>query len=229
MSDYKIDTHIHTKEVSPCGHIGAKKMVSIYKKAGYQGIIITDHLSQYYPVMRSSLSWREKIDSFFTGYEAARSAGDREGLTVMPGFELSFADAPNDYLVFGISREWLYEHKDITKSSIEEFSRLIKGKEALIVQAHPYRPGLIPRKPGHIHGVEVFNGNARHDSQNNKALAYARENGLIQTSGSDAHQREDCARGGMIFSSPVNSIEDFVSRLKLQLNDQDFSGQLIHG
>ena len=31
----KIDLHVHTKEVSICGHMEAKEVVSRYKSAGY--------------------------------------------------------------------------------------------------------------------------------------------------------------------------------------------------
>ena len=34
----------------------------------------------------------------------------------------------------------------------------------LIYQAHPFRPYMIPM-PKYIHGVEVYNGNARHNSK----------------------------------------------------------------
>jgi histidinol phosphatase-like PHP family hydrolase len=43
----------------------------------------------------------------------------------------------------------------------------------------------------------VFNGNPRHNSQNPLALQYARQHGLLMSSGSDAHQVEDVGRGGL--------------------------------
>jgi predicted metal-dependent phosphoesterase TrpH len=49
-----------------------------------------------------------------------------------------------------------------------------------------------------LDGVEVFNGNPRADSQNGLALSYAKEHGLLQNSGSDAHRPEDVGRGGLL-------------------------------
>jgi len=43
MAIYKYDTHVHTKEVSPCGKVPAIEVVKLYKDAGYHGIVITDH------------------------------------------------------------------------------------------------------------------------------------------------------------------------------------------
>ena len=39
------DMHIHTSESSPCGQICGDKVVEYYKKAGYDGIVITDHFT----------------------------------------------------------------------------------------------------------------------------------------------------------------------------------------
>ena len=40
----KLDTHVHISEVSACGRLTAEQMVSLYRKAGYAAIVITDHL-----------------------------------------------------------------------------------------------------------------------------------------------------------------------------------------
>jgi hypothetical protein len=214
MNNFVIDTHVHTAEISPCGKVNAETIVSMYKQAAYNAIIITDHFSNYYPVIRSSLSWKDKVDSFFRGYELAAVYGNLCGLTVLPGLELSFDYDPNDYLVYGISKLWLYDHKNITNTSIKYFSNLIDGTNALIVQAHPYRRGMKPQKPSYIHGLEVYNGNERHDSRNGKALKYAEKFNLIQTSGSDFHQIQDCARGGMELNQAVATIDEFIEQLK---------------
>ncbi len=209
-----IDPHIHTAEVSPCGKVNASRLVSLYKKAGYHGLIVTDHLSTYCPIFQKSKPWREKIDLFFAGYELIKKIGESAGLVILPGFELTFNEAPNDYLVYGIDKNWLYSHERLLDSSIEVFSREISGTGALIIQAHPFRKRLIPREKPHIHGIEVYNGNPRHDSQNNKAEEYAKSRSMLISSGSDFHQEVDCCRGGMRFSKPILSIEDFIAGIK---------------
>ncbi len=209
-----IDPHIHTAEISPCGKVDASRLVALYKKAGYQGLIITDHLSMYCPIFQEKGPWQEKIDRFFTGYDLIKQIGESQGLVILPGFELTFNKAPNDYLVYGIDKTWLYRHENLLDSSIEEFSESISDSGALIIQAHPFRKRLLPRDKPHIHGIEVYNGNARHDSQNKRALEYSESHALLSCSGSDFHQEEDCGRGGIRFEYPVLSIEEFISGIK---------------
>jgi len=43
MSVYKYDLHVHTSDSSPCGKVNSKILVQMYKRAGYAGIVITDH------------------------------------------------------------------------------------------------------------------------------------------------------------------------------------------
>ena len=40
----KLDLHVHTSEVSGCGKVPAAEMVRLYHEAGYDAIVITDHL-----------------------------------------------------------------------------------------------------------------------------------------------------------------------------------------
>lgn len=43
---FRVDTHIHTSEVSPCGKLTARETVEGYRKAGYDAICISDHLNR---------------------------------------------------------------------------------------------------------------------------------------------------------------------------------------
>ncbi len=207
---FLIDTHVHTNRVSHCGKVEPAKLASLYKNAGYDAVIITDHISSGCKVFQSQLSWEEKIKYFFTGFDLAESFGKEVGLTVLPAFELTFDDCPEDFLVYGISKTWLLEHKDIHETDIEYFSNITRDVPSIIVQAHPFRPGLNVHNSPCIQGIEVYNGNPRHDSGNAMAMAYAEENSLLKTSGSDFHRTGDCARGGMKFREPISSIDQFV-------------------
>lgn len=68
----------------------------------------------------------------------------------------------------------------------------------VIIQAHPCRVGMSLANPSLLDGVEVYNGNKRHDSHNSLAREFAKKHGLKMTSGSDTHQIEDLARGGIM-------------------------------
>ncbi len=213
MNYYRYDTHVHTAEVSPCGHLYAEQVIGLYKNAGYAGIIITDH---YYTatVDRPDLSWQESADHYLSGYRKAIEAGRREGLDVLLGMELRFDNSNEDYLVFGLDEEFIYEHPYLNRYTLETFRRLTEQEDILIFQAHPFRKGLTPADPGLLDGIEAFNGNPRHDSCNDKAYSYGLSNGLLLLSGSDAHRVEDIGRCGVGITERLHSIQEFVSWIK---------------
>ncbi len=211
---FKIDTHIHTVETSSCGRIEAREIVRLYKEAGYHGIIITDHYFDLYFDNLVDLSWDEKIDQFLRGYHHASEEGTKQGLKVFLGLELRFTENPNDYLVYGITEGFLKEHKELYTLGLKGFKKLIEKENILIIQAHPYRKHMIVAAPEDIHGVEVYNGNGRHNSHDEFSFAFAKEHSLMMSSGSDFHELEDLARGGMVFDHEINTAEDFVNALR---------------
>ncbi|MDF2908433.1 MAG: transposase [Herbinix sp.] len=211
---FKIDTHVHTVETSSCARIEAKETVRLYKESGYQGVIITDHYYDYYFNNLIGLSWDEKIDQFLRGYHHATEEGSKLGLKVFLGLEIRFTENPNDYLVYGITEQFLKEHRELYTLGLTGFKKLIEKEDILIIQAHPFRKHMIVASPEDIHGVEIYNGNCRHDSHNELSLAYAKKHSLMMSSGSDFHELEDLARGGMVFEQEVNTNTDFVNALR---------------
>ena len=65
-----------------------------------------------------------------------------------------------------------------------------------------------------LHGIEVYNGNPRHDSHNDKAADFAGSNNLLKLSGSDFHLYEDLGRGGIFLPDDINDNKKLVSYLK---------------
>lgn len=208
MNVFKIDTHVHTAETSPCGHVSAAELVRLYKAAGYDGIIITDHYYDNYFECMGKKPWEDKIDLFLTGYKNALEAAKTEGLQVLLGMELRFGENFNDYLVFGIDEVFLKENKKLYRLGLKKFKKLASKNGLLVYQAHPFRTGMIPASPSLLDGVEIYNGNPRHNSYNVKALAFARENGLLMISGSDFHKVEDLARGGIELKKMASDSKD---------------------
>lgn len=223
---YLIDTHVHTSEVSSCGKVPAARMVQYYKDAGYQGIIITDHYYDRYFELLGDQPWEAKVQKYLSGYKAAFEEGKRIGLNVMLAIELRFHDSVEDYLVYGIDEDFLIENPELYKHTLESFKKLIENRDILIFQAHPFRPGMTPAAPELLHGVEVFNGNPRHDSHNDLAYKFAVENGLLMIAGSDAHQPQDVGMGGIRLSYPIYSASELVeyyrqgNEVEIVVNDQ---------
>ena len=210
MPIHRIETHAHTNVVSPCGQLSPREIVDAYRSAGYAAIVVTDHLVASLPLFRDTQSWRERVHRFFSGYRALRHEARSSGLTVLPGFELTFADFPGqDFLVYGIDEELLADMPDVCELDPETFRQLASRAGALVFQAHPFRNDR-PADPSVLDGVEVFNGNPRHDSGNERAGAFAAEHGLLSISGSDAHRAEDVARGGITLPETPRTVAELV-------------------
>ncbi|WHH59913.1 PHP domain-containing protein [Petroclostridium sp. X23] len=214
MRLYKYDTHVHTQEVSECGKVKAGETVRLYHEAGYDGIVITDHYYRRYFDRLEGQTWNEKIDFFLSGYNQAKVYGRKLGVDVILGMEIRFEENVNDYLVYGIYEDFLKENKELYKLTLTAFKELVKHEEILIIQAHPFRTGMIPANPTLIDGVEVFNEHPRHDSRNHLALAFARQNGRLMLSGSDFHQAQDAARGGIVVPERISDSQELVKVIK---------------
>lgn len=214
---YKYETHFHTSEVSGCGKICAYEGIRLYAEYGYDGVIVTDHFYSWnktrYP------KWEQYVDFYLSGYRTAKEAGEKYGIKVFLGAEFRFDEHPDDYLAFGFDEGYLYETKNLMGMTLKEYKNSIKDKEILIFQAHPYRVNCEAKPPEYLDGMEVFNGNPRHNSKNDYAKNYAVENRLLQLSGSDFHQIMDLARGGVITKTPCNDIHSLMQKIKIGAYD----------
>lgn len=216
MSTYKYDLHVHSDETSPCGKVKAADVVKMYKKAGYSGIVITDHYFDGFFEDLADMSWKEKVECYLEGYRNAYAEGLKSGLKVILGMELRFDENFNDYLVYGIDEQFLLEYPELYRLDLQSFRELIEGSEILIYQAHPFRSEVVAADPELLDGIEVYNGNPRHNSMNDRAAEYASEHGLLEISGSDFHQVQDLARGGVLFSELIETSDQLVAALKSQ-------------
>ena len=213
---YKYDTHIHTSETSSCGKIDGASIARMYKSVGYDGLVITDHYTSDYFRYLHQKTWEEKIDTFLEGYRSAFNEGQKIGLNVILGIELQFEENYNDYLIYGITEEFLKENKELYKYTLKEFWELTRNKSILIYQAHPFRSWVTPANPSYLDGVEVFNGSPRFNSQNQLALAFAKYSNLMMISGSDFHEIGDLATGGILTYEAPTTSKEFV---QLLIND----------
>ncbi len=214
MELYRFDTHVHTAEVSPCGKVPAREVVHLYKEAGYDGIVITDHYTAGLFRDTHPSEWEAVVDRYLEGYRTARNEGKKIGLNVILGIELRFEGHINDYLVFGVDEEFLKEHPNLPSLGLKGFKKLIEGKDILVYQAHPFRPGMIPSDPDLLDGIEVYNGHPGQMSNNPLALEYAISNNLKMISGSDFHQVPHLARGGIVLPEKIDTPRELVRMLK---------------
>lgn len=137
MKNYKFDLHIHTTAVSSCANVSPEDMTELYKSAGYDGIVITEHYYMEYFDRLGSIPWCDKMKQYLQGYYRAKEKS--HGLQVFLGLEFRNIESTNDFLVFGLSEEFLYAHKELYLLPLQQAFDLFHQNGAVIIQAHPCR------------------------------------------------------------------------------------------
>jgi predicted metal-dependent phosphoesterase TrpH len=202
-------------ETSACGRVKGREVARLYKKAGYDGIVITDHYFKDFFEQFEKKSWEDRVDQFLFGYEEAKREGEQIGLKVLLGAEIRFSNSGNDFLIYGIDEDFLKQNPKLYEMGLEKFKQYVEDRGILIFQAHPFRPGNQISNPLVLDGIEVYNGNSRANSNNDLAYSFAKEKNLRMISGSDFHEIEDLSKGGIIISKNVDTSKTLVK----QLND----------
>lgn len=142
MSDFKIDMHVHTSTVSRCAKVEPKEVVRLYTEAGFDGIVVTDHYYEEYFDSLGEMSWKQKMDCYFSGYREAKEAAGNE-LKVFWGIEFKNVECDNDFLVYGLTEEFLYQNPELYKLSLKEALEKFREVGTMIIQAHPVRIRMV--------------------------------------------------------------------------------------
>lgn len=163
-------------------------MADVYQKAGYDGLVITDHFFNGNTAVPRELPWRERVSRFTEGYRKAAARGKEIGLQVFFGWEFSLMGT--DFLTYGLDADWLNAHEDCDRMEINAYADLVHESGGWLVQAHPFREAsyidmirLLPRK---VDAVETVNA-CRTDFENRMADRYADAYGLAKCCGTDNH------------------------------------------
>lgn len=196
---FKIETHLHSTEVSPCGKLCAEEIVDSYAEAGYSAITVTDHFHmKWHKLARIDEDEKDVLEEFLRGYRRIKELGEKKGLRVFYGAEFRFEEGPNDFLVYNFEPALLKLGKELLVMPFEKFSKMAREQGAVIVEAHPFRDLCTPVSPKLIDAIEVYNSTPRHESFNASAFEYAERHGLIGTSGSDCHRPVEKCRSGIL-------------------------------
>ena len=214
---FKTELHTHSGSVSDCADVHESVIVEHYIDAGYTSLVLTNHLSKFtYKNKRfdhSSHSWDEKIDYYMNGYHIMKdAAGDR--LNILLGVELRSNLDDNDYLIHGISEEFLRAYPNIMDDKLQNVLEAVHEAGGLLFQAHPFRNHMKVVKPIFLDGIEVYNGHIGQESRNDIAYMWAEKFGLMKISGSDYHHEHHVIGAGIETDVPVTSEKQLVEILK---------------
>ncbi len=203
---FKIETHLHTTTVSPCGRMTPEEIVRRYHEAGYRGLVVTDHYRL--DVFARWKDTQDKLQAFLEGYRQVKRLADRAGIKTYYGAELQFAENRNDYLLYGFSDSLMEDPEQVCRMGVAAFSEAAREDGALLIQAHPFRSGCVPVAPYLLDGVEAVNRHDKHKNRNELAMAYADRYGMLKIGGGDFHDPDDICVGGVAAEYlPKDSVE----------------------
>jgi len=216
---YLYETHLHTAGVSKCAVSCGADYIAGYIDKGYSGIIVTDHFFNANTALSRKLPWNEWVNRFCSGYEKTKEEGDRQGLDVFFGWEETF-DGCDDYLVYGLDKQWLLDHPEVRTWTRGEQYRAVKKAGGCVVHAHPFRQRAYIRRivlsTVCVDAIEAVNGGHEDVSFDALAFRYAKKIGKPVTAGSDIHDALDANYGniyGIYSEKKLNNITDFVNMI----------------
>lgn len=229
MSQFYYETHLHTRGASACGITEPEDYIDTYKRAGYSGIIVTDHFFNGNCGVDRGLPWPEMVAQYCAGYERALKAAEGKDFDVFFGIEYNFEG--DEYLLYGLDKQWLLDHPEVMSVSHQQLFEMVNEAGGLMVQAHPFRKRdyikQINLHPECVHALEVYNAGNKPD-ENAKAVILAREKNLPCTSGSDMHnvvnienyiKDKSFKPGAVILPYRLTSVFDYVKAIKNREHD----------
>ena len=216
---YLYETHCHGSQCSACAKSLSQDMVYAYQKAGYAGMVLTDHFIYGNTAVSRSLPWEQRMQAYYDAFLDAKAVGDALDFDVIFGFEHWYGSG-KEMLVYGIDLDFLLEHPEIPQLSIDAFAELVHQGGGLLIQAHPYREryyisGDVPIRPDLVDGIEVYNA-WNGPGENAKALALEQTGEFIYTGGGDTHADWDKMVGaaGILLPHRVKTTQEFAKVLR---------------
>ena len=199
----KIDMHCHVKEGSIDSKVGLEEYITILKKHGFQGMVITDHDTYNgYRYWKNNIKGKKHTD-----------------FVVLKGIEYDTRDAGHILVIMpeGVKMRLL----EMRGMPLAVLIDLVHRNGGVLGPAHPcgekymsftnarrfyQSPEIVKR----FDFVEAFNSCESPES-NAGALKLARKYGKLTTGGSDSHKPDCEGRGYTILPEPVTCETELIS------------------
>ena len=195
------EMHQHTAGVSACAQDTPEQVVHALKKAGFSGMVLTNHFYHGNTGVRRQLPWEDFVYPFVQAYEQAKKAARDLDFDVLFGLEEGVGGG-KEVLLYGITPDFVYDHPEMRDARLSELTQMVRAAGGLVVQAHPFRVRDYIRAPWEelpvacLDGVEVYNA-CNDDLSNMRARVFCEANGLIAVAGTDAHEGDFVAQAGI--------------------------------
>ncbi len=221
---YRTELHAHTNPASPCSDFEAKEVVMKYAELGYDSLVVSNH---FFPDMQFVEDKNRCICEYLKDYDEAQKVGEKLGINVILGCEMRFTENHNDYLVYGIDRDFFELAYDNMDKGLESFSQQVRGDDTVLIQAHPFRDWCVVAPAELLDGVEVYNLHPGHNSKVGLAAKYAQSNDLLVTSGTDFHHEGHQGMTALLTKEELKTSFDVARVLKSRDYLIEVSGSVI--
>jgi len=199
-----IDLHNHTRALSWDSDLDVDDLVERAKKAGLDGICLTEH-------------------DYFWDHDTVRQIAKRHDYLVIPGIEVNTEDG--HVLCFGLEKYVYGMHR------FAELAEHVGQAGGAMVAAHPYRRRMPwhPEKESELEealaraarntiwdacqGVELINGRGT-PSENEFSARLGEMLGRPATAGSDAHRAADIGVCATEFLGRIEGLDDLIEALR---------------
>ncbi len=218
----KIAAHVHTLGTSGCAEVSPADVVRLYKKAEYDGIVVTNHyMKGVFEGYYAPMPHERQIEFYIAAYRETKRFADEAGMLAFLGMELNLEryNVPGstypvyEFLCYGVTESFLRQNHRLFDLSQEQAFNLLSSNGIAMCQAHPFRTRTRFADPFLMHGAEVFNGNPRHNSRDRVAQAAAKAYDFIEVAGDDFHRPEDCGRAALYVPDGTDTDEKLANAL----------------
>ncbi len=205
----KIDPHVHSKAISKCSRVTCEEIIDAKIELGYDGVVLTNHCQEWYYPKEEHKNYVERV---IEDFQRGKAYADEKGFRFYLGLEVSlFEPHYADWLLYGVSEEFLRQSPCLYLLTQKELFELCKKWDIVLVQAHPYRQS--PCDPKYMHGVEINCTDVDLDKIS-LVEAFAKEQDLLVTCGTDYHFVERTYRGGIYLPASCQTAEDVAKYLR---------------
>ncbi len=200
----RVEFHCHTIYSKDC-LVRPEKLVQACQRKGIERVVVTDHNT----ICGALCAQEIDPERVIVGEEIMTQEGE-------------------------LLAAFLREEIPPGLSALETIARL-REQGAFISVSHPFdrvRKGhwqtdnLLKITP-YIDAIETFNARCMHPGFNNRALAFARQQGLMGTAGSDAHTLSELGRASMLLPEfeDAHSLKNALAQVEFQVR---MSSPLVH-
>ena len=203
---FKTELHVHTSPISRCAKVGAAEATRHFEESGYNTIVITNHMS---PALFGDKlpcdpnDWKAVADYFLSDYRIAKQTA--KNMNVLLGMELRVKENMNDYLVYGIDDQFVYDMGNVLDKKIKEIVPMIHEAGGIILQAHPFRDKMTVTNPSLLDGIEIINFTASHNSRNDIATIWAKKHDMLGICGQDYHNTDYLIGAGILTDCEITN------------------------